>query len=164
MPTSATLAAMKRGGSGLLVGATAVAAPVALALESVVRALLLPSEFEVVRGWLEPFLTPLGWLLAVLTAIAGAAGVALQRRLVAGKLAKLGPAASRAQQEAARNQVFLITASIPQLPAIASTFALMLGASLVPTVACVTICTVSVLAQGLALRSDGGSATTEGAR
>ncbi|MDQ3033931.1 MAG: hypothetical protein M3Y87_16055 [Myxococcota bacterium] len=154
---SGTLAPMKRGGTGLLVGATAIAAPLALALESAVRWLLFPAEFEVVRGWLEPFLTPLAWLLAVVTVIAGAAGFALQRGLVARKLAKLG-ASSAAQREAARTQVFLITASIPQLPAIASTFALMFGASLVPTLVGVTICTVSVLAQGVALRSSAADA------
>lgn len=147
---------MKRGGTFVLVAATVLAAPIALALESVLRWLLFPPEFEVVRGWLEPYLTPLAWLLVVVSALAGIAGGLLQRGIATRRVAKLGAAATRAQVEAARNQVFLITASIPQLPTIASTFAFMFGASIVPTLVGVAICTVSVLVQGIALRSEEG--------
>jgi hypothetical protein len=144
---------MRRGGPLLLVVATLLAAPVALALESALRWLLFPPEFEVVRAWLEPFLTPLAWALVLISALAGIAGALLQRALTARKIARLGPDATSARREAARNQVFLITASVPQLPTIASTFAFMFGASVVPTLVGVAICTVSVAAQGLALRS-----------
>lgn len=140
----------------MLVSATVLAAPVALALESVLRWLFFPSEFEAVRAWLEPFLTPLAWVLVTISALAGVAGVLTQRTLVARKLAKLGPEATSAQRAAVRDQVFLITASIPQLPTIASTFAFMFGASVVPTLVGVAICTVSVLGQGLALRASEG--------
>ncbi|AKF03765.1 hypothetical protein [Sandaracinus amylolyticus] len=142
---------MKRGSTILLVAATVLAAPIALAFESVLRWLLFPPDFEAVRAFLEPFLTPLAWLLVVISALAGIAGTFAQRTIAARRIAKLGAGATAVQIETVRNQVFLITASIPQLPTIASTFAFMFGASLVPTLVGVAIGTLSVLAQGVVL-------------
>lgn len=142
---------MKRTGTLALVAATVLAAPLALAFESLLRWLVFPPDFEAVRAFLEPVLTPVAWLLVVISALAGVVGALAQRALVARKIARLGPGAAPVQIEAARNQVFLITASIPQLPTIASTFAFMFGASLVPTLVGVGVCTVSVLAQGALL-------------
>lgn len=142
---------MKRGGTLVLVAATVLAAPVALAFESALRWLVFPPDFETVRAFFEPVLTPVAWLLALLSALAGVGGALAHRAIVARRIAKLGPAPLTAQVEAVRNQVFLITASIPQLPTIASTFAFMFGASVVPTLVGVAICTVSVTAQGALL-------------
>lgn len=137
----------------VLVVATVIAAPVALAFETLLRTLLFPPDFELVRLFLEPVMTPIAWLLVAIATTAGIAGVLLQPRLVARKLARFGGHATSAQRETALNQVFMLTASIPQIPTIASTFAFMFGASLVPTLVGVAICTISVLAQGLALRA-----------
>lgn len=142
---------MKRAGTLTLVAATVLAAPLALALESLLRWLLFPPDFEVLRTFLEPVLTPIAWALVALSALAALIGALAQRVLSARKIARLGPHAAPAQVEAARNQVFLIAASIPQLPTIASTLAYMFGASLVPTLVGVGVCTVSVLAQGALL-------------
>lgn len=142
---------MRRSGTLTLVAATVVAAPLALALESALRWLVFPPDFEVLRAFLEPVMTPFAWALVALSALAAVAGALAQRALLARKLARLGPHAAPAQVEAARNQVFLIAASIPQLPTIASTLAYMFGASLVPTLVGVGVCTVSVLGQGALL-------------
>lgn len=142
---------MKRAGTLGLVAATVLAAPLALALESVLRWLVFPPDFEVIRAFLEPVMTPIAWVLVGLSVLAGIAGALAQRALVARKIARLGPHAAPAQIETARNQVFLITASLPQLPTIASTLAFMFGASLAPTLVGVGVCTVSVLAQGALL-------------
>jgi hypothetical protein len=139
----------------LLVALTVVAAPIALAFESLLRWLMLPPEFEEIRFWLQPIMTPIAWGLVALSALTGVVGLLLQRAIVRRRIAKLGEHDTPIQREHVRNQVFLVTASIPQLPTIASTFAFMFGASLVPTLVGVTICTVSVLVQGLALRSEG---------
>lgn len=145
----------------LLVGATVLAAPIALAFESLLRWLLFPPEFEAFRAFAEPVLTPLAWLLVLVSALAGVGGALAQRAIAARRIARLGAEATPARVETVRNQVFLITASIPQLPTIVSTFAFMFGASIVPTLVGVGICTVSVLAQGIAL-SRGAVGPTEG--
>ena len=142
---------MKRSGTLTLVAAPVLAAPIALAFESLLRWLVFPADFEAVRAFLEPVMTPIAWALVLLSALAGIVGALAQRARVARKIARLGPGAAAVQMEAARNQVFLITASIPQLPTIASTFAFTFGASLVPTLVGVALCTLSVLAQGVLL-------------
>jgi hypothetical protein len=138
-----------------LVGATLVAAPVALAFESGLRWLLFPADFEVVRTWLGPALTVVAWALVGLAAAAGIGGAAAQRTLVQRKLARLPSDAPEGSRQAACTQVFLLTASIPQVPVLMSTFTFMFGASIVPTVVGVALCTMSVLVQGRALRTIG---------
>lgn len=145
----------------VLVFAVALAAPIALLFETLLRTLLFPvlaPDFELARTLLEPVMTPIAWLLVLVSIAAGIAGVALQSSLLARRIARLGASAEPMRIEAARNQVFFLTTTIPQLPTIASTFAFMFGASVVPTWIGVSTCTISVLAQGIALlRSrDGG--------
>jgi hypothetical protein len=151
---------VNRGGTIALVALTVLAAPVALVFESVLRRLLMPPDFETVRSFLSPWMTMIAWILVGISAVAGVTGVVVQRAIVARRLAKLGAAVTPEATERVRNQVFLVTASIPQLPTILSTFAFMFGASWVPTWVGVAICTVSVLAQGFAL----WASAAEGAR
>lgn len=151
----------RRAQTVVLVVAVALAAPIALVFETALRSLLFPiiaPDFELARTLLEPVMTPVAWLLVLVSAIAGVLGVALQRTLAQRRIARLGAAALPAQVEAARNQVFFLTTTIPQIPTIASTFAFMFGASPVPTLVGVSMCTVSVLVQGvvLATSSRGG--------
>lgn len=145
----------------LLVLAVALAAPVALAFETGLRTLLFPlvaPDFELARTFLEPVMTPIAWLLAGASTLAGLLGLALQGPLVRRRVARLGASATAARVEGIRGQVFFVTSTLPQLPTIASTFAFMFGASLVPTLASVAVCTLSVLAQGLVLAfARGGS-------
>jgi hypothetical protein len=136
---------------GALVLLTVVAAPVALASETALRKLLFPPEFEEVRALLEPSLTPVGWALVGVAVVLAVAAVPLRRRLGARAVAKLPEARRADPAEVARAQTgaFMLAASVPQLPAIASTMAFMFGASVAPVLVAVAVSTVGVVLQAL---------------
>ena len=115
-----------------LVVSTLAAAPAAFVLEGILRAWFLPPDFELVRRALAPWVTPVGWVLAGLTALVGlVASVGLRRRLPAvDDTAVEGPAVQRLASRRARREValFFVASSLPQLPAIAATLAVLFGA------------------------------------
>lgn len=132
---------------------TAVAAPVALAFETLLRRLLFPPEFERVREALRPVLTPVAWLLCLICAVAGVAATALQRRLVARGIDRL-PSDRRSPEQIDRARIgaFMLAASVPQVPAVLATFGFMFGAALTPVVVAIAIATVAVLVQAVHTR------------
>jgi membrane protein YqaA with SNARE-associated domain len=126
---------------------TVLAAPAALAFETVLRKLLFPPEFEEVRSLLEPLLTPVGWAIAVVAAIASLVGLRVQRAMAQKRIAKLR---DREDADARYREVFgvfLLTTAVPQIPAILSTFTFMFGATLWPVLASVAVSSVGVVAQ-----------------
>src|SRR5688572_5199663 len=66
-----------------------LSAPMALALESVLRSVLLPPEFEEVRRWLGPMLTPWVWAMVPATFVATLIGVRLQAWVLHREYARL---------------------------------------------------------------------------
>lgn len=128
---------------------TILAAPVALVVETVLRKLIFPADFELVREFLEPMLTPVAWVLGAVAGVAGFVGLGLQRRMADKRLAKLPPAAGVNDRYQAVFAVFLLTTSVPQIPAILATFAYMFGASIVPVIVGVAVCSVGVVSQAL---------------
>lgn len=128
---------------------TILAAPVALAVETGLRLLIFPEEFELVREFLAPILTPVAWALGAVAAIAGFAGLFLQRRMTDRRLAKLPAGAEAGARYQAVFAVFLLTTSVPQIPALLATFAYMFGASIVPVLVGVGVCSVGVVSQAL---------------
>jgi hypothetical protein len=136
----------------VLLALTVVAAPCALVLESLLRGLLFPPDFDEFRGFLRPYLAPVGWALCALALAMTAAGLPLQSRMVARRLARLPEAAPPDARYREALSVFMVTAAIPQLPAVASTIAYMLGAPAVPVMVGVTVSTAGVLAQALRVR------------
>lgn len=140
-------------GKGTLVVMTAVAAPVALAFETLLRHLLFPESFELVREALRPVLTPVAWLLCVVCAGAGAFGIVFQQRMAARAVEKLPPEARTPElEDRARLGAFMLAASIPQVPAILATFSFMFGAALPPVLVAIAIVTIAVVAQALRTR------------
>ena len=134
---------------------TTIAAPVALAFETLLRKLLFPllmgDDFDLVRDFLRPTLTPFAWALCAVALLASLAGFALRGALVARALARL-PAEKRAlpaERERVELLAFLFAASVPQLPCVASTLLFTLGAELLPVLAAVGIASVGVLAQAV---------------
>lgn len=125
-----------------------VAAPIALAFETALRLLLFPPEFELVREFLNPYLTPVAWLIALIVGAAALLGLALQRRIVAKRLSSQ-PDATGDQRYQLAVGVFLLTSSVPQIPSILSTFSFMFGASIVPVLAGIAVCSVGVIAQAI---------------
>ncbi len=124
--------------------------PLALALETGLRRALFPAEFDEVRMWLGPSITPWVWLGPVACALAVPLGARVQRWLVARHLARL-PAPRRTETERAEAEfdALLLSTSAPQLPAVIATLAFMLGASLLPVVVAMIVATAGVLALGL---------------
>ena len=148
-----------RRGKRLLVGLTTVAAPLALALETLMRKLLFPllmgDDFELVRDFLRPLLTPVAWALCGVALLAVLAGMALHARLVARAIARL-PESKRAlpaERERAEVGAFMIAASVPQIPCVLSTVTFMFGAELLPILVAVGIASIGVLVQALRTRS-----------
>jgi hypothetical protein len=137
-----------------LIVLTVIAAPIALAFESLLRFLFFPDDFERVRDFLEPYLTPVGWALAALTLAASPLGYLVQKRS-GEKAVRRIPEAKRTPEriERARTRVFMLSASIPQITAILATFAVMFGASMIPAVVSIAIVTVAVLILGRMTRA-----------
>ncbi len=143
-----------QGGGAALILLTVVAAPVALGFETLLRKLLFPPEFEEIRALLHPILTPLVWGLVALTAVVGALGLVLQRRLVARAIGRIPPThRDSARLHRAKLGAFMLAASVPQVPAILATFGFMWGSSLTPTVLAIAVATLAIGLQAFLARS-----------
>ncbi|MBW2463214.1 MAG: hypothetical protein JRH11_16300 [Deltaproteobacteria bacterium] len=146
--------AQPQGGGTALILLTVVAAPVALGFETLLRKLLFPPEFEQIRALLHPILTPLVWGLVVITAVVGALGVVLQRRLVSRAIERVPPdQRDAARVHRAKLGAFMLAASVPQVPAILATFGFMWGSSLTPTVLAIAVATLAIALQAFLARS-----------
>jgi hypothetical protein len=131
----------------------AVSTPLALVLETALRMLLFPPEFEEVRAWLRPTITPWVWVTPVLAAIATLGGLRLQRWYAARQFAALAPAKQTDEGWAAANfDALMLSTSAPQVPALLATLAFMLGSAAPPVLAAIAVGTAGVLVQGLTLR------------
>jgi hypothetical protein len=131
----------------------AVSTPLALLLETALRMLLFPPEFEEVRAWLRPTITPWVWFTPILAAIATLGGLRLQRWYAARQFAALAPAKQTAEGWAAVNfDALMLSTSAPQVPALLATLAFMLGSAAPPVLAAIAVGTAGVLVQGLTLR------------
>lgn len=139
-------------GKGLIVVSTALAAPVALAFERFLHWALLPPEFAQIQARLAPWPTTVAWVLCAVAVAAGLAGLIWQKRLTIRALDRV-PAAHRTPErlERARIGAFFLAASIPQVPAILATIAHMFGASLLPVIVAIVICTVVVCIKAVQL-------------
>lgn len=144
---------MAKGSSRAMLSLTVLAAPAALGFETLLRALLFPPDFEIFREFLRPVLTPLAWVLGLIAAAASLAGLAFQRASAEKRIARLPRDADDDARYGQVLGVFMLTAAIPQVPAILSTFAFMFGASLLPVLVGVGLCSAGVLGQALRVSS-----------
>lgn len=131
---------------------TIVAAPAALAIETGLRLLLFPPEFELIRELLNPYLTIVAWLVALIAGVGAWVGLIVQRRVVHKRIAKLPEEANTLER---RHQVaigvFLLSTAIPQIPSIVATFCFMFGASIVPVLVAIALTSIGVIGQALAV-------------
>jgi hypothetical protein len=136
-----------------LVFLTVLATPVAFTVESIARAMVMPPDFEEVRPYFEPYLTPMGWALVCLGAIGVLAGLVVQRRMAAQAIAKLPPEKrdDPDQRRSAAIGVFLLAASVPQLPSVLASICYTLGASIWPVAAAMVVSTIGVVLQAMRL-------------
>jgi hypothetical protein len=119
----------------------------ALALESGLRRLILPPEFEEVRTFFGPAATDAAWAFVVACALAAPAGIWLQRSWCRARMQRARDEGGD-EARAAMDRTFL-SMSIPQVPAILATVAFMSGAELTPVLAAMAVSTLGVLAQGV---------------
>lgn len=130
-----------------LVWSTALAVPLALALETALRSALAPPEFVELRLVLHDLLTPVAWGIVGLALAASTGGLLLARRLYRRAEARLRPDADATERRRADVGVFLLVASVPQIPAIFATFVFSFGADLAPTLVSTCVSCAGVLAQ-----------------
>ena len=135
--------------STLLLWATIVAAPAALGFETALRLLFFPAEFDLIREFLREYLTPVAWVLVLVTALGAAIGLGLQRALAQKRVSRFPPDAPLSARYAAVTGVFLLTTAAPQLPSILATFCFMFGSSILPVLVCISVTTMGVVLQAL---------------
>ena len=142
-----------------LLAVIGLSTPFALVVETGVRRLIMPPEFDEVRAWLSPEVTPYAWAMAPLAVLATAVGFFLQQWLVRRALRKpprAGMTRDQARQRAEFDALMLST-SAPQLPALLGTVMFMLGSKLDPVLVTMAVATVGVISLGLTMgRSDPG--------
>ncbi|MEM9454457.1 MAG: hypothetical protein AAGF11_09775 [Myxococcota bacterium] len=129
--------------------------PVALGVETVLRRLMMPPEFDAVRAWLSPTLTPWAWATVPVTVAATGLGWwlfrtltrrALSRRTLNKRRPELSEHEARAK---AQLDAIILASSAPQVPAVAATMLFMMGAALTPVLVAMGTAMLGVLSLGL---------------
>jgi hypothetical protein len=129
-----------------------VSVPLALGVEALLRRLILPPDFETLRGLWGASLTPWVWGLVPVAVVVDVSAFRLHRHLRA-RAARTEPALGADQLAWKRFEALMIAASVAQTPALVAIFGTMLGASLPSVVGVVAVSTAGVLALGAQLGS-----------
>ena len=139
-----------RGRALVVVAIVAISTPLAVAFETVLRRWMFPPEFEDVRAWLEPTLTPWMWLMPPCAALGIPLGLRLQRWLERRGLARIPEhRRSQATEDTAVRDAMLLSTSVPQVPAVLATFGLLLGSAPLPVLVATGVATAGVLVIGV---------------
>jgi hypothetical protein len=126
---------------------TATAVPVALGVEALARAFLLPPEFEEVRHFLGPTMTVFAWAMVVVTLAMVLLGILLQLWMTRRAVRRATQQGRAVEEARASMGPFLIAASLPQAPAILAGLSLLAGAEVVPVLLAVGLSTAGVCIQ-----------------
>lgn len=126
----------------------AASTPLALLLETGLRRVMFPPEFDEVRLWLRPQITPWLWIAPLACALALPVGLLVQRALVARSLRRSTTEPTPAARASAELDALLLATSVPQVPAILATMGFTMGASIEPVVAAMAVATVGILVIG----------------
>ena len=121
-----------------LLALVAVSTPLALGVETLLRMVLFPPEFEEVRAWLRPTITPYVWATPPLAVVATVAGLRLQRWYATRQFTALRPHEQTEQAWATANfDALMLSTSAPQVPALLAIIAFMLGCAWPPVLAAI---------------------------
>ncbi len=126
----------------LVLAMMALTPPAALVLEAALRWALFPPQFEELRAWLGPSLTPLAWGVAGLVPVLGVVARPLQRWV---------EAAWRRRHPADPNAPLAglyLAASLPQLGALGATTLFTFGADVTPVALAAGLAMGAVLGLG----------------
>lgn len=133
-----------------LLGLIALSTPLAWLMESGLRRLVFPPDFDAVRAWLSPALTPWAWALVPTTLVTTAIGWWLYRALARREVMARRPGLTVEQARAkAEFEALMLASSAPQVPAVAATMLYMLGADVVPVAAAMVAATLGVISLGV---------------
>jgi len=139
-----------RGRALVVVAIVAISTPLAIVFETVARRWMMPPEFEEVRAWLEPSVTPWMWLTPFAAALGIPLGLRLQRWLVARNLARIPDHRRSPVTEAtAVSDAMLLSTSVPQVPAVLATLGLLIGSAPTPVLLATAVATAGVLVIGV---------------
>ncbi len=131
----------------VLVALVVTAVPVAWGVETGLRAVLFPPEFEELRGMLRPELTVVARGLVVVTLALVWPTWALMRWLARRRLRML-PGRRPDLRAGVRLVAFLGASSVLQVPGVIATFAFMFGAEVRPVAGVVVTGTLGLLGLG----------------
>jgi hypothetical protein len=132
-----------------LLGLVAISTPLALVVESSLRRLVMPPDFDAVRAWLSPALTPWAWAMVPATLVGTALGWWLLGVLTRRELRARRPGVTEEQaRDKAEFEALMLASSAPQVPAVAATMLYMLGAGLEPVIASMGVATLGVVSLG----------------
>jgi thiol-disulfide isomerase/thioredoxin len=139
-----------------LLGLVALSTPLALVVETGLRRLMMPPDFDAVRAWLSPALTPWAWATVPAAVAATGLGWWIFRVLVRRELRARRPGLTQAQARAkAEREAVLLASSAPQVPAVIATMLLMMGAEVLPVAMAMGVAMLGVLS--LTLACNGGA-------
>jgi hypothetical protein len=132
-----------------LLGLIALSTPLALVVESGLRRLMMPPDFDLVRAWLAPTLTPWAWATVPATLATTVLGWWLYGVLTRRELRTRRPGLTAEQARAkAEFEALMLASSAPQVPAVAATMLFMLGADVVPVAVSMATATLGVISLG----------------
>lgn len=130
---------------GHLVALLAVSSPVSIAFETAIRRAVFNADMNLMRGLLNPYLTPVAWALLALTGAMAAAAVPVHRALHRRMLARLGERADDpAARASAATAALYIAASAVQFPSLIATMTFTMGADLAPAFASLWVAALGV--------------------
>jgi hypothetical protein len=134
-------------------GLIALSTPLALVVESGLRRLMMPPDFDAVRAWLGPTLTPWAWATVPATLATTCLGWWLFRVLSRRELRARRPGGLTEEQVRAKAEfeALMLASSAPQVPAVAATMLYMLGADLVPVALSMVGATLGVVSLAMVI-------------
>lgn len=133
-----------------LLGLIALSTPLVWVVESGMRRLVFPPDFDAVRAWLSPTLTPWAWAMVPATLVTTGIGWWLYRVLARRELLARRPGLTAEQVRAkAEFEALMLSSSAPQVPAVAATMLYMLGADVVPVAVAMVAATLGVVSLGI---------------
>lgn len=133
-----------------LLAAVAVSSPLSIVVETTLRKNLLGRDFQDIREYLRPTLTPVAWAAVGVTTLSIGLGFVVYRKILRHGLAKLGERAADPNAVARKElEAMFLSTSVPQVPTLLATILFQWGASFTPVAVCIGLSTVGVLLLGL---------------
>ncbi len=122
-----------------------------LALETTLRTLLFPPEFELLRELLAPTIESWGTTMIVACVAFGIVGAVVVQRVVTALVQERRALTLDALPAFERriDDRLLVLTSIPQIPAIIATMSVMFGGPFSPALTCMAVSSAAILTQAL---------------